>query len=106
MSHMPEVAVSFDALPLHDAPVDSVHLDWKTKTCTIALHVFLARGVEATPHRLHFFEVRSLSLPHEEPWAPSFYINEASYSDGIFRIQMQSGDTIEIVATGFSLDAV
>jgi hypothetical protein len=45
-------------------------------------------------------------LPHEEPWGPSFYVNEASYSDGIFRIQMQSGDTIEIVATGFSLDAV
>jgi hypothetical protein len=60
--------VSFDALPLHDAPVDSVHIDWKTKTCAIALHVFLTPGVRAIPHRLHFFDVRSLSLPHEEPW--------------------------------------
>jgi hypothetical protein len=98
--------VSFDALPLHDAPVDSVHIDWKTKTCAIALHVFLTPGVRAVAHRLHFFDVRSLSLPHEEPWGPSFYVNEASYRDGIFRIQMQSGDTIEIVATGFSLDAL
>jgi hypothetical protein len=99
-------SVSFDALPLHDAQVEAVHLDWKTKTCTIALHVFLTRGDRATPHRLTFFEVRSLTLPHEEPWGPSFYVNEGSYGDGIFRIQMQSGDTIEIVAAGFALDAL
>jgi hypothetical protein len=99
-------SASFETLPQHDAPVDSVYIDWKTKTCTIALHVFLTPGVRATPHRLHFFDVRSLSLPHEEPWGPSFYVNEASYGDGIFRIQMQSGDTIEIVATGFALDAL
>ena len=51
--------------------------------------------------RLSLFRCRTRS-----PETPSFYVNGASYSDGIFRVQMQSGDTIEIVATGFSLDAV
>jgi len=99
-------SASFDALPLHDALLDSIQLDWEAKTCTMTLSVFLTRGVRASPHRLHFTGVTRLSVPHEEPWGASVFVNTATHRDGTYRIEIQSGDTIEITAGQFALDAL
>ncbi len=94
----------FNLLPLHDAIFDHAEIYWKRKIFRLYIHMF-AQGVNvsATPHLLEFQNVTSSNFPHDEPWGPSFQINNASYSNGQFHIQMSSGDTIIISATSFTL---
>ena len=95
----------FKHLPLHDAILKSVALHWEHKRCRIELLVFSAPGVYATPHTLEFSGVTSLVAPHAEAWGPSSSILSCSYSSGAYTIAMQSGDTIEVVASSYTFAA-
>ena|SRR5437868_13397383 len=93
-------------LPLHDALLRSVTLAWERKVCQLDLLAFAQSGGSATPHVLEFCGVTSLVIPHNEPWGPSSSINSVSCSRGLFRIEMQSGDIIELAASHFTFAAL
>lgn len=99
-------ATSFDALPLHDAVLRSVEVDWEKKRCVLHVSAFMASHRTSTAHALSFEGVRLLSIPHNEPWGPSSCVNSVSASDGDFRIEMQSGDVIELSAATFTFSAL
>jgi hypothetical protein len=96
----------FGSLPLHDALLRSVELLWEQKLCRLHLAAFAKKGKNASPHLLEFQQVTTLKVPHEESWGPSSSVNSVSHSSGSFQIEMQSGDTIEIAAGGFTLVAL
>jgi hypothetical protein len=96
----------FSSLPLHDALLKSVEIDWEKKTCRIEVAAFVEANAWATPHQLLFSGVTSLSVPHEEPWGPSSSVNATSQDNNRFQIEMQSGDIIEVAATSFAFSAL
>jgi hypothetical protein len=89
-----------DSLPLHDAVLESIDISWEKAECTLRLSVFLKRDKRAEPCRLQFFGVTRLLMPKNQPWGPSVSVNGAKLENGTVQIEMQSGDTIEVVATG------
>lgn len=99
-------AIGFDALPLHDAVLRSIEVDWEKKRCVLRLSAFVTPNREAAPHALAFEGVTLLTVPHDEPWGQSSFVNSAcTVADG-FRIEMQSGDVIELRATNFAFSAL
>lgn len=96
----------FEVLPLHDALLRSVELDWERKSCTFQVLAFATPAGNATPHVLSFEGVTFLSIPHNEPWGPSSRMNSVSSADAKFSLEMQSGDVIELTATSFSFRAL
>lgn len=80
----------FSALPLHDALLHEVHLDWSARTCSMHLEVFLDLRKTAVPRQLVFRSVIDVSIPHHEP-------------PDVFTLEMQSGDEIRVRAESFEL---
>ena len=99
-------STTFNALPLHDARVSDVVVDWEKKRCRFKLSVFTTPGRSAKPHTLTFEGVTLLVMSHEEPWGPSSFVNSLSSSNGHFKIEMQSGDIIEVRATTCAFSAL
>lgn len=91
-----------NAFPLHDAVLHRMELHWEGKVCRLYLDAFLVPERDAIPCVLEFTGVARISAPHEEPWGPSSMVNNGqAVSKGEFRIEMQSGDIIEILADDF-----
>jgi hypothetical protein len=103
---MGKFSQEFTDLPLHDAILQTVALNWEQKTCSFELLVFSDPGKSAAPHVLEFFGVTHLVLPHTDAWGPSSSVNACSHEAGTFKVEMQSGDTIEVAARECSLAAV
>ena len=88
----------------HDATLTGISLDWPTKTVDLAVEIE-ERG---TVHIKCRGFVRVI-VPREEPWGPSVSINgisePAKHEIGIWalRVEMQTGDMIEILAESFEL---
>lgn len=81
------------SLDLHDATLASVVFDVQGARCIAELIT------TAGPAALRWTGVRDVLLPHEEPWGASQSILEArTHPDGVFEIQMQSGDLIRVRA--------
>lgn len=85
----------------HDAKLDSIEINWQTRELCMLLS-----PVSQPPQALLFKNVRRLLLPHEDPWGPSVLVNAVREVDGGLEIEMQSGDTIEIKADSWSVNAV
>jgi hypothetical protein len=96
----------FISLPLHDALLYTIMLLWEQKICRFHLAVFTERDKWASPHLLEFHAVELFHAALIDPWGPSYSINTVSQSAGIFVIEMQSGDTIEVRAGGFTFTAL
>ena len=95
----------FSALHLHDAILQSVALNWELKACRFELRAFAKPGEYATPHVLEFTGVSLLAAPHVEAWGSSSSVLSCSQSSGSFFITMQSGDIIEVAASGYTYAA-
>lgn len=95
-------APEFAELPLHDAVLGRVEMLWSEKLCRLHLLVFASPGEPAAPHILEFNGVTLATLPRKEPWGPSSSIM-ASKREGAYKIEMQSGDCLEVEACGFQL---
>jgi hypothetical protein len=95
-----------EALPLHDAVLKSVQVDWEMKRCSFEVAAFTQCGTDAGPRVLAFEGVRSVTIPHDEPWGPSSCINQFHAAGDQFRIEMQSGDVIELTAASFIFAAL
>jgi hypothetical protein len=90
---------SFVFLPFHDAVLCSIMVEWKEAKCILELSAFLDRDQEARSCRVVFLDVTKVVVPHQEPWGPSVHINEVFQpSPKEFRIEMQSGDELQIEA--------
>jgi hypothetical protein len=95
---MTDAADSFTLLPLHDASLNSIRIDWPERLCVMALLVFLRPGADAQECELRFTGVDNLVVPHRAPWGPSSYVNEQRREGRVFVIEMQSGDELRIEA--------
>jgi hypothetical protein len=94
--------MEFAALPLHDATLESVVLEWEHSICRF-------RVCPVWPERLAgelvFYDVSELTVPHDSPWGPSVSINETRIAeDGRFEIEMQTGDTLRIRSARFTYE--
>jgi hypothetical protein len=93
--------VDFASLPLHDALLDSIELAWSRKACTLHVHAFVRKDEDATPYLLNFQEMSEFNATFRDSWGPSASLNSVTRSGNSFKIEMQSGDVIEIVAEAF-----
>jgi hypothetical protein len=99
-------APSFSDLTLPDAVLVAIEVLWSEKLCRIQLSAFVEHGQPATSHLLEFHGVTKLALSHNESWGPSQYILCSAEVNGIYQLQMQSGDNIEVEASGFSFNVL
>lgn len=92
---------SAQGLPdLHDAILVGVTVAWGEAVAEV--HLCEVGSVSETI--LVFNRLRSLHCTRTEPWGPSVYINRAALSHrSHLRIELQSGDEIEIVAEGLTI---
>jgi hypothetical protein len=98
---------TFTSLPLHDAVLHSVRIEWKVGECILDLAAFFEPGQEAEPCQLVFRGIRNVTIPRAEPWGPSIFINKILQpSSNVFQVEMQSGDVLEIVAVDARLEQI
>lgn len=84
----------FTSLPLHDALLAFVYISWEAARCDLRLS-----PVGLPVHLLVFEGFTHLEFPRRESWGPSSSINTLMHpQEGIFEIELQSGDTIRIEA--------
>ena len=90
---------------MHDWILHSVTVHWETGETTLQLS-WSARRYELKAHGM-----TDLKMPRSFAWGPSSSVNSANAptpnADGTatLKVEMQSGDSIEIVAKSFSLPA-
>ena len=92
-------------LPLHDATVESIDVAWAKVQCVLRLRAVTKPNTYAEPCILEFRGLKHLRLSKEQPWGPSVSINGATFTNGAISIEMQSGDTIEIIASEMQFGA-
>jgi hypothetical protein len=88
-------------LPLHDAVLKNLRVDWASRTCIAEVSAFvdgLARP--AQERRITWKKVQEAVIPLRAPWGRSAQINSAREEEGSYLVEMQSGDVIRIVAEG------
>ena len=95
----------FDNLPLHDAVLQGVFVDWKGRSVALSLMVFTKTEENASPHTLSFENVSRVELPHSSPWGESDSVNSGRVVGSNFEIEMQSGDVLHFVAETYALTA-
>jgi len=96
---------AINQLPLHDALIESITINWLEKTVEVKLRAFIYKGSDAIPCILKFYDVSDTQIPHNHPWGESQFINVVSGSKESVFIEMQSGDIIRITGSGFNFDS-
>ncbi|MBN7819384.1 hypothetical protein [Bowmanella yangjiangensis] len=91
----------FEKLPLHDSVLESVELEWQTRGLILRLRVFSREHQASISACLLFSDCLDIHSTLEQPWGPSNLINHLKVDDGLFNIEMQSGDLIAIKAGSF-----
>jgi hypothetical protein len=87
--------MTFNSLPLHDALLAFIYISWEAARCDLRLS-----PVGLPSHLLVFEGFTNIELPRRESWGSSSSINAlAQPHEGLFEIELQSGDTIRIEAS-------
>jgi hypothetical protein len=98
------VSRNFVELPLHDALLHELTVDWVNARLCVRLSVFFAKGTDAAPTELIFYGVTGIDATRENPWGPSVFVNSPSFEPpDIYALEMQSGDVIKVRAESFDL---
>ena len=96
-----ELSLSFDKLSLHDALLCRIEIDWENAWVILDLQAFVDISEPASPHHLLFRGVADFRCTRTNEWGPSSAILDVSMVNGEYKIQMQSGDSILIKASGY-----
>jgi hypothetical protein len=94
---------SFETIPVHDASLEKLLLDWAAGTCS----AFMRGSVDAAGQDITvtWHGVTAVTVPRQLTWGPSVSVlNAARASDGSFELAMQSGDVIRIQAARWSVE--
>ncbi|MDD2724126.1 MAG: hypothetical protein PHH59_08925 [Methylovulum sp.] len=92
----------FDSLPLHDAILNSINVDWKGGICVFQLETFVEKNC-----LLVFNGLSQINIPRHEPWGASISVNSLrQVGNSKFEIEIQSGDVISIFATDWAFHGV
>jgi hypothetical protein len=87
----------FGAVQLHDASLLEIRVNWSQHTAGFFFQMAAGKRAE-----ILFEGVRSIELPHENPWGPSDSVNSVrALRPRIFEIEMQSGDILRIHAVSW-----
>jgi hypothetical protein len=87
--------MTFNSLPLHDALLAFIYIGWEAARCDLRLS-----PVGLPSHLLVFEGFTNIELPRRESWGPSSSVNALTQPhEGVFEIELQSGDTIRIEAS-------
>jgi len=89
---------AFNSWPLHDAPVQEIKVEWGARCCVISLNVFLRQGERASPCQIRFDGVAEVHVPMRSSWGKSIAVNTHAQVGKTYRLEMQSGDMIQVVA--------
>jgi hypothetical protein len=94
-------SLTFSSLPLHDAVLKELTVDWASRTCVAEVSAFVD-GLKspAQERRIVWRRIEEVVVPRRAPWGDSVHINSAREEDGQFVIEMQSGDVIRVAAAG------
>lgn len=92
----------FARVPLHDALLDRICVEWRSRLCTFHLRAFVEAGAHAQPYQLTFSDLSEIHIPMRYPWGESVHINGQGAQPPVYSVEMQSGDEIMIVAESFS----
>jgi hypothetical protein len=94
-----DTSPKFSSLPLHDAVLKDLTVDWAARTCVAVVSAFVD-GLKspAQERRIVWRRIEEVVIPRRAPWGDSAHINSAREEDGRFVIEMQSGDVIRIAA--------
>ncbi|WP_411993651.1 hypothetical protein [Agarivorans sp. DSG3-1] len=93
--------MNFEKLPLHDALLDRIEIDWDNALVRLDFQAFIEVSEPALPYHLLFRVVTDFRCSRENEWGPSNSILEAKAVDDEYHIKMQSGDSIFIKASGY-----
>jgi len=96
----------FEKLPLHDATFDFINIKWEDYIVEIKLFAFVKNNENALPYTLKFAEVSEMYFPHKNPWGESKYINNVYVKNGMYHIEIQSGDIIKTKSKDFSFEPI
>jgi hypothetical protein len=95
----------FSSLPLHDAILHELRLNWQQGICIATISAFMQPEQHAINKQIIWYKVTETSLSHHSPWGESQYINAAHFKPpNIFILEMQSGDKIQISAERFEFE--
>lgn len=87
----------FTNLNLHDSTLHVVRYEWSKKTLELSIQTSSVDSQSI----LTFSGCKRVNFTQTESWGPSSSINSTSYSNGVYFVELQSGDIIEIEANSF-----
>jgi hypothetical protein len=82
-------------LPVHDAIIRSINLDWSASTLVLHLSAFIEKDREAKLCTLTFHGITDSSAPHKSPRGDSDSINGIKNELNRCSIEIQSGDKLQ-----------
>lgn len=97
--------MSFDNLPLHDAVLKTIVVDWGSSEIILSVSAFVIKGEAAVPYLLRFSPVTMFEGSRFNEWGASNSILDAKASGTEFTVQMQSGDVIKINAAKYAFQS-
>ncbi len=81
---------------LHDATLLIIRIDWATRTCNFD---FMGAPQLLEPFTMTFTDVTELVIPANWPWGRSVSVlKPRTVAQARYEFEMQSGDTIAVVA--------
>ena len=84
---------------MHDAVLESIVYDWPNNEVTL---IDLLCSTMPSRFTIIFEGVLHLNVPNKSEWGPSNSINEVfDKHEGVYSVQMQSGDVLSISASTF-----
>jgi hypothetical protein len=92
-----ELVADLAAIKLHDMSLVRIAVEWKAGLCNADIDGAVITDVPSA--QLRWIGVTEVGIPRSFPWGPSISINKARGPvDGRYEVEMQSGDTIVILA--------
>ena len=93
--------MEFNKLKLHDSSIDKIEYEFDRGELVLTGKIWCSSVSSIKAYGLVFKQVSNVSIPNVAPWGKSNLVNSQVYSNGVYSIELQSGDTIVICASNF-----